>query len=405
LKKTQIELPPKLVDVFTPGRGELRYRGAHGGRGSAKSYTFAQMAAVFGYAEKLRILCLREFQNSIKESFHAELKNAIQSIPWLEANYDVGVDYIRGHNGTEFIFKGLRNNISSIKSLAQIDVCIIEEAEDIAEDSWLTLEPTIRAEKSEFWVIWNPRDKGSATDKRFIQNKPDRSKIAEMNWSDNPWFPSVLDEQRRQNQKNMDDATYAHVWDGAYLEMSDAQVFKGKYEIKSFEPDHTFGDPLFGLDFGFSKDPTAAVELYIKENNLYIYRAAGKTGLELDDTAAYLKERIPEIDKFTVRADNARPESISYLARKGIPYCISVSKGKGSVKDGVAFMQSFDKIIINEGLPAVVNEFRMYRYKVDKRKDIILPEIIDEDNHYIDACRYALEDKMKGQNTDYRGLV
>ena len=87
----------------------MRFRGAYGGRGSAKSFSFAKMAAIWGYAEPLRILCTRDIQDSIKESFHAELKNAIASEQWLEAAYDVGIDYLRGKNGTEFIFKGLRH--------------------------------------------------------------------------------------------------------------------------------------------------------------------------------------------------------------------------------------------------------------------------------------------------------
>lgn len=126
---------------------------------------------------------------SIKESFHAELKNAIASEPWLAAAYDVGIDYIRGHNGTEFIFRGLRHNMGSIKSMAQIDICIIEEAEDVPEASWIDLEPTIRAPKSEIWTIWNPRTDGSPVDKRFIKATPPRSCIVEMNYWDNPFFP------------------------------------------------------------------------------------------------------------------------------------------------------------------------------------------------------------------------
>lgn len=149
MTQVDVKLPPKLVPVFAPPRGELRYRGAYGGRGSAKSFSFAKMAAIYGYMEPLRILCTRDIQDSIKESFHAELKNAIASEPWLAAAYDVGVDYLRGHNGTEFIFKGLRHNISSIKSTAQIDLCIVEEAEDVPQYSWDDLEPTIRTPKSE----------------------------------------------------------------------------------------------------------------------------------------------------------------------------------------------------------------------------------------------------------------
>lgn len=127
-----VRLPKKIKEAFRPARGEVRYRGARGGRGSGKSFNFAKMAAVWGVIEPLRFLCTREFQGSIKESFHAELKNAIASEPWLEAAYDVGVDYLRSRiNKTEFLFKGLRHNVSSVKSMAQIDVCIVEEAEDV----------------------------------------------------------------------------------------------------------------------------------------------------------------------------------------------------------------------------------------------------------------------------------
>ena len=96
----RISLPAKLVPVFAQPRGAVQYRGAHGGRGSAKSFTFAKMAAIWGYAEPLRVLATREFQASIKESFHAELKAAIASEPWLEAHYDIGFDYLRGQNGS-----------------------------------------------------------------------------------------------------------------------------------------------------------------------------------------------------------------------------------------------------------------------------------------------------------------
>ena len=100
-------------------------------------FTFAKMAAIWGYAEKLRILCTRDIQDSIKESFHAELKNAIASEPWLAAAYDVGIDHLRCKtSGTEFLFKGLRHGISSIKSTAGINLCIVEEAEDVPEYSW-----------------------------------------------------------------------------------------------------------------------------------------------------------------------------------------------------------------------------------------------------------------------------
>jgi phage terminase large subunit len=402
----QIKLPRKLVPVFAPVRGQLRYRAAYGGRGSGKSFNFAKMAAVFGYAEKLRILCTREFQVSIKESFHAELKNAIASEPWLAAAYDVGIDYIRGHNGTEFIFRGLRHNMGSIKSMAQIDICIIEEAEDVPEASWIDLEPTIRAPGSELWVIWNPRTDNSPVDKRFIKTAPPRSCIVEMNYWDNPFFPPELEELRRQQHRTFDDATYAHIWEGKYLTRTDAQIFAGKYRVAEFEPHEKLWDgPYFGLDFGFSQDPTAAVKAWIHDRKLYIEHEAGRTGLELDDTAGYLIKRVPDIAASVIRCDNARPESISFIKRNGLPRARPCVKGKGSVEDGIAFIKSFDEVVIHPRCKQTISEFRLYSYKVDRLSGDVLDAIVDSNNHYIDALRYALEPVMKSNSINYGKLL
>lgn len=391
----KIRIPPKLLPVFKLARGELRYRGARGGRGSAKSFTFAKMAALWGACEKLRILCTRELQDSIKESFHAELKNAIASEPWLAARYDVGVDYLRGWNGTEFLFKGLRHNIGSIKSLAQIDLCIVEEAEDVPEASWLALEPTIRADRSEIWPIWNPRTEGSPVDKRFVEATPPRSRIVELNYQDNPWFPAVLEEQRAHQQRTLDPETYAHIWDGQYLRMGKASVFAGKWRIDDFTPGADWDGPYFGLDFGFANDALAGVKLWIHDGRLYFEYDCGAPGIELDDTASLLIAGLPGVAEHAMRADNARPESISYLKRHGLPRVIACEKGKGSVEDGLGHMKSYTEIIVHSRCKNVQNEMRLYSYKVDRLSGDILPVLVDANNHWIDAARYALEPVMK----------
>lgn len=400
--KVQIKLPPKIKTVFRLPRGALRFRGAFGGRGSGKSFNFAKMAATWGFVEPLRFLCTREFQNSIKESFYAELKAAIASEPWLAAAYDVGVDYIRGKNGTEFLFKGLRNNIQSVKSLAKIDVCVVEEAEDISEAAWEVLEPTIRAPKSEIWVIWNPKTDGSATDRRFRKNPPPRSCIVEMNYGDNPFFPPELEELRRHQQQTLDPARYAWIWEGAYYEQSEAQVFAGKYTVCEFEPQEHWNGAYFGLDFGFSQDPTAAIECYVADNCLWIYREAGGKKLELDDTASCLKAAMPEIDKHIIRADSARPESISYLRRHGLPRIVAVEKNKGSVESGIEFIKTFEKIYIHPSCKQTLNEMNLYSYKTDRLSGDVLPILVDAFNHYIDALRYALAPLIKQANEPKR---
>lgn len=396
----QIGLPRKIWEAYKPPRGAVRYRAFYGGRGSGKSYSVALMAALWGTTEKLRFLCTREYQNSIKESFHAELKNAIASNDWLAEQYDVGVDYLRHKtNGTEFIFKGLRSNIESVKSMAQIDVCIIEEAETVPPESWRALLPTIRATKSELWLIWNPKRRDSWVSKTFLlaDALPPRTHLAQVNHGDNPFFPPVLEEQRAHDESTLDPALYRHVWMGEFYEQSDSQVFAGRWRVGDFEPQGDWGAPMFGLDFGFSQDPTAAVKCWVHESKLYIEADYSRVGLELDSTAEELMRVMPGIERHKIVADNARPESISYLKRHGLPMVAACKKGKGSVEDGIIYLKTFKEIVIHPRAKSIATEFERYSYKVDRQTGAVLPEVVDAYNHGIDALRYALEDKMRAR--------
>lgn len=396
--RKKISLPPKLIPVFTQPRGAVRYRGARGGRGSGKSFSFAKMALVFGAIERLRILCAREIQASIEESFYAELKNAIDSDPWLASEYDILKNRIINRlTGTEFFFKGLRHNISSIKSMAQIDICIIEEAEDVPEQSWIDLEPTIRAEKSEIWAIWNPRKEGSPVDTRLVKNADDSMVVAELQWWDNPFFTDRLNMQRERDRKVLDSATYEHIWEGQYLVRSKAQILHDKIKVEEFVGNPFWAGPYYGLDFGFSQDPTAGNMMWVDEeaNRLYIEYDFAKVGLELDDTAEYTTKKLPGSDRHTVRADSARPESISYLKRNGLPKITGVAKGKGSVEDGISYLRSFSEIVIHPRCGDTIREARLYSYKTDRLTGDVLPDIVDANNHNIDAVRYGLEPLIK----------
>lgn len=362
------------------------------------------MAAVWGYVEPLRILCTREMQNSIKESMHAEIKNAIESTPWLAAHYDVGVDYIKGKNGTQFLFRGLRHNISSIKSLAQIDLCIVEEAADVPQHSWRALLPTIRAHRSEIWCVYNPKAPTDPVDAMFRQDVPPRSMVVELNYSDNPWFPPELEEQRLHAQEVMNPSEYAWIWGGAYLEQSDAQVFAGKWRLGEFEPGEDWDGPYYGLDYGFSQDETAAVKAWVHDARLYVENEVYEKRLELDDTAPTLMAAMPGIEKHTVRADSARPESISYMQRHGMPRVEACKKGKGSVEDGIEFIRSFKEVIIHPRCKNTANEFSLYSYKTDRLTGDILPILVDANNHAIDSLRYALEPIMRQDTYSWIGF-
>ena len=401
-----VTVPPKLNAMFSSARTAYRWRVLRGGRGSGKSFTVAKMAAIWGAVEKLRILCTREYQNSIRQSMHAELKNAIESEPWLAAQYDIGVDYLRHRsNGTEFIFAGLRANISSIKSMAQIDLCIVEEAEAVPHASWQDLVPTIRADGSGFIIIYNPRRRDSWVAQTFdTDTPPPRALIADINYDGNPWFPAPLDEQRLHDRNVLDHALYKHIWEGAYYEQSEAQVFSGKYRIAEFEPRQEWDGPYCGLDFGFANDETAATKSWVNGDTLYIEHELYQKHLETDHMAAELKRVIPDIEHLTIRADNARPETISYLKRHGLPKVVPCNKGKGSVEDGIEYIKSFREVVIHPRCKNTINEFDLYSYKIDRLSGDVLPVIIDSFNHAIDSLRYGLEPLMRRRQSKAKPL-
>lgn len=401
--RTKIQIPPKLIDVFD---GKARYRGAYGGRGSGKTQNFALMTAIRGYIFGMSgvsggILCGREYMNSLEDSSLEEIKQAIRQYPFLQAYYEIGDKYVRSRDRRiEYKFAGLRNSLDSIKSKARILIAWIDEAESVSEIAWQKLLPTVRSDDSEIWVTWNPEREGSPTDDRFRRHPPEGAKIIELNYSDNPWFPKVLDEERINDRRRLDDNTYAWIWEGAYRQNSAAQVFANKYEVRDFVASKDWDGPYQGIDFGFAQDPTAAIRCWIKDECIWIEYEAGRSGLELDDTADHIIRRIPDFDRYTIRADSARPESISYLRRNGLPRIKPCEKGKGSVEDGIEHMKSYRMIIVHPRCKETINELRKYSYKVDRLSGDIHPSIVDAFNHYIDATRYALEPVMKSR----RGL-
>ncbi|MCI2809378.1 PBSX family phage terminase large subunit [Eoetvoesiella caeni] len=401
----RIKLPPKLIPVFS---GLARYRGARGGRGSAKTRSFALMTAVRAYMFAEAgvsgvILCGREYMNSLEDSSMEEVKQAIRSEPWLDAYFDIGDKYIRTKNKrVAYAFAGLRHNLDSIKSKARILIAWIDEAENVSETAYIKLLPTVRENGSEVWITWNPEKDGSPTDQRFVKNPPPGSKIVELNYTDNPWFPDVLEQERLSDRDRLDDQTYAWIWDGAYRENSDAQILAGKYRVAEFSFEDAFDGPYFGLDWGFSQDPTAGVRCGIYDQRLYIEHEAGKVGLENDDIASFMIARLPGIELHVVRADSARPETISHVKSKGkngqranLPRIEGVEKWKGSVEDGIAHLRSYKEIIIHPRCKKTLHEARTYSYKVDRMTGDVLTDIVDANNHYIDATRYALGPLIK----------
>jgi len=401
-----LQLPEKLLFLMTE---KSRYKVAYGGRGSAKSWSFAG-ALIFKALEKpLRILCTREYQNSIKDSVHSLLKDTIYRFG-LQAYFHITEQSIRSWNGSEFIFKGLAKNIKEIKSMEGIDICWVEEATKVSKKSWEDLIPTIRKESSEIWVSFNPDEESDETYQMFVINKTPDSIVVPINFYDNPWFPLVLKKEMEYcKEKNYE--KYEHIWEGKTRVRNDAQIFKGKWKIQDFELPvnketgsyEIFNERLFfGADWGFANDPTVLIRDWIKDRILYIEYEAFGHGVELDEIPQ-LFDSIPESRKWNIKADNSRPETISHVRSKGFDI-EGAEKWPGSVEDGIEYLRSFENIIIHPRCKRTIDEFKFYCYKTDKNTNEILPIIIDKHNHGIDSIRYSLESYIKKDLEDWEKL-
>lgn len=196
--------------LFEPYRTKV----AHGGRGSGKSWAFARALIAMAVAEPLRILCTREIQKSIKESVHRLLTDQIEEMG-LGGEFDVLETEIRCRNGSVFFFAGLQSHtVTSIKSYEGCDIVWIEEAQTVCKKSWDILIPTIRKPGSEIWITMNPILDTDETWKRFVINKAPNSYVRQVNWSDNPWFPEVLEQERVHAKATMPEDDYNNIWEG-----------------------------------------------------------------------------------------------------------------------------------------------------------------------------------------------
>lgn len=217
---TKARFPPKLKGLFRP----CRYKVAYGGRGSGKSWAFARALLILAAKQPMRILCTREVQKSIKDSVHKLLSDQIQALG-LGQFYEVLETAIRGANGSEFIFAGLASHtVESVKSYEGCDVVWVEEAQTVSKKSWDILIPTIRKPGSEIWITFNPALDTDETYVRFVVNRQPDDMVVKINWADNPWFPDVLDIERRRCQETQP-KDYPNIWEGECKAAADGAIY------------------------------------------------------------------------------------------------------------------------------------------------------------------------------------
>ena len=382
--------------VFAPLLEPSRYKGCHGGRGSGKSHFFAEALVEKAVLDPgMRAVCIREIQKSLEQSVKRLIEDKITALG-VGHMFVVQDKVIKCPGDGLIIFQGMQNHTAeSIKSLEGYDVAWCEEAQSLSAHSLRLLRPTIRKPGSEIWFSWNPESSDDPVDRLLRGDQCiTNAVVVQANWRDNPWFPQVLEDDRRIDQDRNPDE-YDHVWEGGYITISDAVIFRNRVSVEDFE---TPSDARFfhGADWGFSQDPTVLIRAFVRDDVLYVDQEAFGYGVELDDTPS-LFDSIPTSRKWPIKADCARPETISHIRRKGFPQIGPAEKWKGSVEDGIACLKSFRRIVVHERCPHTAKEFRLYSFKVDRVTGDILPIIVDKWNHAIDALRYALDGYIKGR--------
>lgn len=404
----EIDTPEWALPLLEPAR----YKGAKGGRASGKSHFFAEYAVQEMVEDPhLRFVCIREVQRSLKFSAKALIEAKIRKLG-VSHLFKILEREIRRVNGTGvMIFEGMQDHTAdSIKSLEGFGRCWVEEAQSLSKRSLQLLTPTIRAAGSEIWFSWNPEAPDAPVEKLFRDLAGDAYPltspksatgkqgggwaVVHVTFKSNPFVEDVSRVDAAQQYATDPDA-YAWIWLGGYNLKSHAQILRGKWIVDEFEPEDDWDGPYHGLDFGFSVDPTAGTQSWIHGRTLYVRHEAWKVGLETEHMPAFLKRHLPGVDGSTLRADSARPETISHLRNHGLPKCIGVDKWPGSVRDGIEHLRSYEKIVVHPDCPKTADEFRLYSYKVDKRTGDILPDVAPGHDHVPDSIRYGLSPLIK----------
>ena len=444
--------------AFAPFLQPARYKGAHGGRGSAKSHDFAKNL-IKRCVERpgTRWACIREVQKSLEQSVKRLLEDKIKAFG-LGDHFQIANTQIKTPGDGVIIFMGMQDHTSdSIKSLEGFHGAWVEEAQSLSARSLTLLRPTIRLERcrwcnadgpiemlanvpckegrehlldpSEIWFTWNPELPTDPVDQLLRgSDPPPDAVVVGVTWRDNPWFPGVLRAEMQYDLRR-DPEKYQHVWGGGYQQHSEARVFKN-WRVDTFEPPE--GTIFYwGADWGFSVDPSTLGRCYLQGRTLFIDREAYKVGVEIDYMPAFFDsmacgctsdislpdeerkrlcprpEHHGEARRWTVTADSARPETISYMNRHGYPKIVPAKKGAGSVEEGVIFLQGFD-IVVHERCTHTRDELTNYRYKVNKmiepgQPGHVLPILEDKKNHVIDQLRYSVEELIAMNGTGALG--
>lgn len=391
----KIQIPESFNGLFHP----KRYKVYYGGRGGGKSESICRALLLIGMQNKTRILCARELQGSIQESVHRLLSDVINSNDVLREFYDIQKATIIGANGTDFIFKGLKHNITEVKSMAGVDICFVEEAEKVSDQSWEVLIPTIRKDDSEIWVSFNPKNLTDPTYQRFVVNETDDMLVRKVSWRDNRFFPDVLEKERLALYEQDIDA-YNHIWEGEpdlrrngaiYAKQLLAAREDGRITRVPYDPSTQV---FTAWDLGFG-DATAIWWCQYVGRELRWLEYYENCGEQLDHYVQIVKSKPYNYSKHYLPHDgghgNIRGESVSLqLSHMGLPN--QVLEREANINTGIELLRQtisysvFDDGKCGEGIKAL--DAYSYKWNEDRLTFSKTP-LHDWSSNAADAARYA----------------
>lgn len=422
MTEVTIRLPEKLIPIFQ-GRADVRW--SRGGRGSAKTRSFAKMVAAVGmrYGQagiKGQLLCGRQYMNSLDDSSLEEVKRAIEEEPFLSGYYEVGEKFVRSKDGRiSFAFSGLDRSIESIKSKGRILVCWVDEAEPVTDSAWSILIPTLREENedwnAELWVTWNPKRKDAAVEKRFARSTDPLIKGTDLNWRDNPKFPAKLERDRQRDLAERPDQ-YEHIWEGSYLSATEGAYFaadltkaKASGRVGVIAP-----DPLMTLraywDIGGTGAKADACAIWIVQfvgAQVRVLDYYERVGQPLAAHVEWLREN--ECEKALLilphdGATNDKVHAVSYesaLRQAGFNVRVVPNMGAGAATQRIeAVRRVFPQVHFNESTTEPGRDaLGWYHEKWDEKRGIGLGPNHDWASHGADAFGLMAVDYLSQQGS------
>lgn len=402
----RIKIPDKLIPVFTAKN--MMYRGAYGGRGSAKTMSFAKMSAIQGIRCAQAglsgiIVCGRELQNSLDDSSMAEVKAAIRAEPWMLDFYDVGQRYVTTKDGLiDFSFIGLRHNIDSVKSKSKIRLLWVDEAEAVSADSWEKADDTVREDGAEVWVTWNPERRNSPTDIKFRQSPHPESIIVPLNWRDNLKFPETLNKKRLHCLATNPDQ-YDHIWEGDYVTVVAGAYYAAALTLARSEHriTHLVRDPLITVrafcDIGGTGAKADAFAIWIAQfigKSIHVIDYYEARGQEITAHVYWLRERGYDKAQIILPHDGVNHDRVydityeSEFRRAGfdVPPPIP-NQGPGAANQRIeCSRRMFPRIWFNEATThSGLDALGWYHEKRDEHRNIGLGPDHDWSSHCADA--------------------